>query len=32
MGFFIGHYHKVMYRWGDLLATTISIVIDRIFY
>ena len=32
MGTFIGCYYKVIYRWGDFLATTIKVVIDGVFY
>ena len=28
MKIFIGRYYKVIYRWGDFLATTIRVIID----
>ena len=32
MRIFIGRYYKVIYRWGDFLATTIRVIIDGVFF
>ena len=31
MRIFIGRYYKVIYRWGNFLATTIRVTIDGVF-